>query len=161
MIELYIENLHTHKGRWFELPIEWEEVKEKIGLEDDQEHLVTDYMAPFTLPCYENFKEMNEIAEALDNNSQHPAIDYISELVEGGFFSSILEAFEKIDEIQVYFDCTTYEAYARQYIEELDYLRGVIDLIRWNIDYSGIGEDLRNDGDLYQASDNTIIRIIQ
>lgn len=29
MIELYIENLHTHKGRWFELPIDWEEVKEK------------------------------------------------------------------------------------------------------------------------------------
>ena len=34
MIELYIENLHTHKGRWFELPIDWEAVKEKIGLDD-------------------------------------------------------------------------------------------------------------------------------
>lgn len=29
MIELYIENLHANKGRWFELPIDWEEVKEK------------------------------------------------------------------------------------------------------------------------------------
>lgn len=50
MIELYIENLHTHKGRWFELPIDWEEVKEKIELEDGQEHLITDYMAPFLFP---------------------------------------------------------------------------------------------------------------
>ena len=57
MIELYIENLYTHKGRWFELPIDWEEVKEKIELDDGQEHLITDYMAPFTLSHYENFSE--------------------------------------------------------------------------------------------------------
>lgn len=34
MIELYIENFYIYKGWWFELFIDWEEVKEKIELED-------------------------------------------------------------------------------------------------------------------------------
>lgn len=160
MIELYIENLHTHKGRWFELPIDWEEVKEKIELDDGQEHLITDYMAPFTLSHYENFNEMNEVAEQLDEHSGHLAIHYLGELVEYGFFSDILDAFEQIDEIQVYSDCYSYKDYAEQLVNDLGYLSGVPDLIKWNVDYEGIGEDLRQDGRLYQANDNTIIEVL-
>ncbi|HDH7119322.1 TPA: antirestriction protein ArdA [Enterococcus faecalis] len=160
MIELYIKNLHTHKGRWFELPIQWEEVKDKIELEDGHEHLVTDYMAPFKISHYENFNEMNEIAEELDENGNNPAVNYIGELVEYGFFTGILEAFEQIDEIQVYSDCYSYKDYAEQLMDDLGYLSGVPDIIKWNIDYEGIGEDLRQDGRLYQASDNTIIEVM-
>ncbi|EIB6115902.1 antirestriction protein ArdA [Enterococcus faecalis] len=160
MIELYIENLHTHKGRWFELPIDWEAVKDKIELEDGHEHLVTDYMAPFTISHYKNFNEMNEIAEELDENGNNPAVNYIGELVEYGFFTSILEAFEQIDEIQVYSDCYSYKDYAEQLMYDLGYLSGVPDIIKWNIDYEGIGQDLRQDGRLYQASDNTIIEVM-
>ncbi|WP_301389706.1 antirestriction protein ArdA [Enterococcus entomosocium] len=160
MIELYIENLHTHKGRWFELPVQWEEVKDKIGLEDGHEYLITDYMAPLTISHYENFNEMNEIAEELDENGNNPAVKYLGELVEYGFFTSILEAFEQIDEIQVYCDCYSYKDYAEQLVDDLGYLSGVPDIIKWNIDYEGIGEDLRQDGRLYQANDNTIIEVM-
>jgi len=141
MIELYIENLHTHKGRWFELPIDWEEVKDKIELD-------------------ENFNEMNEVAEQLDEHSGHPAMHYLGELVEYGFFSDILDAFGQIDEIQVYSDCYSYKDYAEQLVDDLGYLSGVPDLIKWNVDYEGIGEDLRQDGRLYQANDNTIIEVL-
>ncbi|MGC2990366.1 antirestriction protein ArdA [Enterococcus faecalis] len=160
MIELYIENLHTHKGRWFELPIQWEEVKDKIELEDGHEHLVTDYMAPFTLSHYENFNKMNEVAEQLDEHNGNPAINYLGELVDYGFFNDILDTFEQIDEIQVYSDCYSYKDYAEQLMDDLGYLSGVPDIIKWNIDYEGIGEDLRQDGRLYQASDNTIIEVM-
>ncbi|OSQ79397.1 antirestriction protein [Listeria monocytogenes] len=117
-------------------------------------------MAPFTISHYENFNEMNEIAEELDENGNNPAVNYIGELVEYGFFTSILEAFEQIDEIQVYSDCYSYKDYAEQLMDDLGYLSGVPDIIKWNIDYEGIGEDLRQDGRLYQASDNTIIEVM-
>lgn len=117
-------------------------------------------MAPFTLSHYENFNEMNEVAEQLDEHSGHPAIHYLGELVEYGFFSDILDAFEQIDEIQVYSDCYSYKDYAEQLVDDLGYLSGVPDLIKWNVDYGGIGEDLRQDGRLYQANDNTIIEVL-
>ncbi|WP_229237036.1 hypothetical protein [Enterococcus faecalis] len=45
-------------------------------------------------------------------------------------------------------------------MDDLGYLSGVPDLIKWNVDYGGIGEDLRQDGRLYQANDNTIIEVL-
>lgn len=160
MIELYIENLHNHRGQWFELPTRWEVVQEKLALEDGQEYLVTDYMAPFKLSHYESFDEMNEVAELLDEHSGDPATHYLGELVEYGFFSNFSEAVEHLDDIHVYAECSSYADYAEQLMEELGYLNGLPDLIKWNIDYKGIGEDLRHDGNLYQANDNTIIEVM-
>lgn len=160
MIELYIENPKTRKGRWFELPILWEVVQEKLELEDEQPYEINDYSAPIKLFNFEDFDYMNEVAEQFDEHKGHGAIKYLEELIDAGFFNDLLEAFEQIDEIYVYADCYSYTSYAEQLMDDLGYLSGVPDIIKWNIDYEGIGEDLRQDGRLYQASDNTIIEVM-
>lgn len=159
MIELYIENPLFHRGRWFELPVRMEEVKEKLSLDDFDEYLITDYMAPFKITNYEDFDQMNEMAALLANEEHHPAIPYLGELVSYGFFSSLLEAAENIDDIGVYSDCHSFEDYAEQYIEELGYLQGVPELIAWHIDYEGIGTELSMDPNLYQADDGVILDV--
>ncbi|EHH9516723.1 antirestriction protein ArdA [Listeria monocytogenes] len=160
MIELYIENPKTRNGRWFELPILWEVVQEKLELEDGQEYEINDYSAPIKLFNFEDFDYMNEVAEQMDEHAGHDAIKYLEELIDYGFYNDLLEAFEYIDDIQVYSDCYSYASYAEQLVDDLGYLSGVPDLIKWNIDYAGIGEDLRQDGRLYQANDNTIIEVM-
>lgn len=160
MIELYIENPKKHKGRWFELPVLWEVVQEKLELEDGQEYEINDYSAPLKLVNSEDFDYMNEVAEQFEEHESHEAIKYLDELIDAGFFSDLLEAFEQIDEIYIYADCYSYTSYAEQLMDDLGYLSGVPDIIKWNIDYEGIGEDLRQDGRLYQANDNTIIEVM-
>lgn len=160
MIELYIENPKTRKGRWFELPILWEVVQEKLALEDEQAYEINDYSAPIKLFNFEDFDYMNEVAEQFDEHEGHEAIKYLEELIDAGFFNDLLEAFEQIEEIYVYADCYSYTSYAEQLMDDLGYLSGVPDIIKGNIDYEGIGEDLRQDGRLYQASDNTVIEVM-
>ncbi|EAE7308543.1 MULTISPECIES: antirestriction protein ArdA [Listeria] len=159
MIEIFVENLHARHGKWFELPIRFEEIEETLALKDGQEYLISDYMAPFTISNYESFSYMNEVAEQLDEHTHDPAINYLGELVDNGFFSDLLDAFEKIDEIHVYTDCFSYEDYAEYFIEECGYLSGVPDIIKWHVDYKGIGLDLSHDGNLYQADDQIIIEV--
>jgi antirestriction protein len=116
-------------------------------------------MAPCKLTNYENFDQMNEVAEILEDEEYHPAIHYLGELVSYGFFSNLLEAAEHIDDIGVYSDCYSFEDYAEQYIEELGYLQGIPDIIAWHIDYEGIGRDLSMNSNLYQADDGVILDI--
>lgn len=159
MIELFIENLNTNQGKWFVLPISWNEVKTQIKLDDTTDYLVTDYIAPFTISHFTDFNLMNELAEMMDEYTNHPSAKYIVEIVEYGFYSDFNEAFENIDNIIVYEDCYSYKEYAERLVDELGYLSGVPDLIKWNIDYEGIGRDLRYDSNLYQANDNIIIEV--
>ena len=159
MIELFIENLHTNQCKWFELPISWNEVKKRINLNDHHDFLISDYIAPFTITHFNEFRTMNELAEMMNEYSNHPSVKYIGELVEYGFFTTYNEAFEHIDNIIVHDDCFSFKDYAVKLIDELGYLNGVPDLIKWNIDYDGIGRDLKNDSNLYQAYDSIIIDI--
>lgn len=159
MIEIYVENLHERTGKWFELPIHFHTLENQLGLEDGQEFLITDYMAPFTISNYEDFSFMNELAEHMAYNEHDPAIPYLSELVSYGFFPDLLDAFEHIDDIHVYSGCYSYADYAEQFIEDCGYLTGLPDIIRWHIDYEGIGRDFSLDGNLYQADDSTIIEV--
>ena len=159
MIELYIENPVLKRGRWFELPIQWEQILDRLSLEEDQDFLITDYMAPFKISNYEDFDFMNELAENMEEYSGHDAINYLDELVNYGYFGGLLEFFEHVDDIHVYTDCHSYKDYAEYYIEECGYLSGVPDIIAWHIDYEGIGRDLSMDGNLYQADDGVIIEV--
>ncbi len=47
-------------GAWFTFPIDFEEVKEKIGLNDEyEEYAIHDYELPFTVDEYTSIGELN------------------------------------------------------------------------------------------------------
>ena len=67
MISSYIANLGKYNegelvGAWFTFPIDFEEVKEKIGLNDEyEEYAIHDYELPFTVDEYTSIGELNEM----------------------------------------------------------------------------------------------------
>lgn len=106
VISVYITNLSQFEydglliGSWFTLPVSIEEVREKLQLDDDESYEIEDWEAPFTLNQDRSFQSLNQLALLLEENSQHPALPYLEELVTNGVFDSLLEGLEKLHQIQ-------------------------------------------------------------
>ena len=66
-MQVYIANLGKYNegelvGAWFTFPIDFEEVKEKIGLNDEyEEYAIHDYELPFTVDEYTSIGELNRL----------------------------------------------------------------------------------------------------
>lgn len=115
-MQVYIANLGKYNegelvGAWFTFPIDFEEVKEKIGLNDEyEEYAIHDYELPFTVDEYTSIGELNRLWEMV---SELPE-ELQSEL------SALLTHFSSIEEtgalgevpasLQNYID---YQAYGR------------------------------------------------
>ncbi len=72
-LEVYIENLGKYNegestGAWFTLPVNINEVNEKIGLNEQyEEYFISDYDLPFSIGEYERLENLNRWAnEILD-----------------------------------------------------------------------------------------------
>lgn len=105
-ISVYVTNLSQFEydglliGSWFTLPVSIEEVREKLQLYDDESYEIEDWEAPFTLDQDKTIQALNQLALLLEENSQHPALPYLEELVTNGVFDSLLEGLEKLHQIQ-------------------------------------------------------------
>ena len=92
-MRIYIANLGKYNegelvGAWFTPPVDFEEVKERIGLNDEyEEYAIHDYELPFEIDEYTPIEEVNRLCE----------------MVEEGYISVP-------DHLIYYFD---YEAYGR------------------------------------------------
>ncbi|HGL4574463.1 TPA: antirestriction protein ArdA, partial [Enterococcus faecium] len=94
-MQVYIANLGKYNegelvGAWFTFPIDFEEVKEKIGLNDEyEEYAIHDYELPFTVDEYTSISELNRLWEMV---SELPE-ELQSEL------SALLTHFSSIEEL--------------------------------------------------------------
>lgn len=68
-MRVYIKNLGKYSdgeavGAWFTAPINFDEVKERIGANDSYKHcIIDDYELPFDLDEYTSIKEINNLCE--------------------------------------------------------------------------------------------------
>lgn len=105
-ISVYVTNVSQFEddglliGSWFKLPVSIEEVREKLQLDDSESYEIEDWEAPFTLDQDKTIQALNQLALLLEENSQHPALPYLEELVTNGVFDSLLEGLEKLHQIQ-------------------------------------------------------------
>ncbi|HEU6913197.1 TPA: antirestriction protein ArdA [Streptococcus pneumoniae] len=124
-MQVYIANLGKYNegelvGAWFTFPIDFEEVKEKIGLNDEyEEYAIHDYELPL-LP--------EELQSELSALLTH--------------FSSIEELSEHQEDIIIHSDCDDMSDVARYYIEETGALGEVPASLQNYIDYESYGRDL-------------------
>lgn len=138
-MQVYIANLGKYNegelvGAWFTPPIDWDEVKERIGLNDEyEEYAIHDYELPFDIEEYTPIEdEMREIQRA--------------------FFSSFEEMAEHADDIICYSDCDDMEDVARYFIEETGALGEVPANLQNYIDYEAFGRDLELEGNFLVTS---------
>ena len=107
-MRIYIANLGKYNegelvGAWFTPPIDFDEVKERIGLNDEyEEYAIHDYELPFEIDEYTPIEEVNRLCEMVEDLPE----DIQAELHElQSYFGGIEELCEHEDDIIHYPDC--------------------------------------------------------
>ena len=145
---VYIANLGKYNegylvGAWFTFPIDEEDVKEKIGLNEQYEEYAihdTDNF-PIAIGEYVSIEELNEMYEMIEELP-----DYIVECLDEfiSHYGTLEEVVEHKDDIYYYPDCETMTDVAYYYIDELQALGDIPPSLQNYIDYEAYGRDLDN-----------------
>lgn len=148
-MQVYIANLGKYNegelvGAWFTPPIDYDEMAERIGLNDRyEEYAIHDYELPFEIDEYTPVEEVNRLCEMVEDLPEDIQ-DELSELL--CCFSSLEELCEHADDIIHYPDCNDMTDVAYYFIDECQSLGEIPDRIRGYIDYEAYGRDLDLEG---------------
>ena len=138
-------------GAWFTFPIDEEDVKEKIGLNEQYEEYAihdTDNF-PIAIGEYVSIEELNEMYEMIEELP-----DYIVECLDEfiSHYGTLEEVVEHKDDIYYYPDCETMTDVAYYYIDELQALGDIPPSLQNYIDYEAYGRDLDMGGCFIETS---------
>ena len=123
-MRIYIANLGKYNegelvGAWFTPPVDFEEVKERIGLNDEyEEYAIHDYELPFEIDEYTPIEEVNRLCEMVEDLPEYIQ-EELSELQS--YFGSIEELCEHEDDIICHSGCDDMADVARYYLEAVSY----------------------------------------
>lgn len=156
-LKVYIANLGKYNegelvGAWFTLPVSFEDVKEKIGLNDEyEEFAIHDYELPVKISEYISLEELNDIADMLSELDGTPIYNNLSEIINY-WFQDLNDLFEHRDEINCYSDCFSMEDVAHYYIDECQSFGEIPPDLHYYIDYAGYGRDIETAGNFLITS---------
>lgn len=147
---VYIANLGKYNegylvGDWFTFPLDWEEIKERIGLNGEYEEYAihdTDNF-PCDVPEYISIDELNQMYELISELPEE-ILDELNEFI--GHYGSLEEVHAHKEDICFFSDCGTMEDVARHYAEELNMLGDIPPELERYIDYEAYGRDLEVSG---------------
>lgn len=147
----YREGEEEYSGDWFDCPVDFEEVKEKLGVEHEEQLLIADYELPFHVNTDTSIWEVNENCRKIQEIEDTPVGNEI-EAIQKKWFYSFEDFFNNKDEIR-YYDAYDGESLARILLTE-EQLYGEIPAVLQNhIDYASVGQELEaNDEYLFTAS---------
>lgn len=150
-MKVYIANLGKYNegelvGAWFTPPINIEDVKEKIGLNNEyEEYAIHDYELPFTIGEFTSIEEINHICELVEELEGSPIYDSLDE-IKSTWFSSIEDLVEHRDDIQYYSGCDSMEDVAYYVIDESGLMGEISTQLQSYFDYQAYGRDLEISG---------------
>lgn len=165
-INVYVANLGKYNegflvGEWFTLPVEFDIVAEKIGLNDEyEEYAIHDYEAPFKIGEYTSLDRLNEIAEKIDSLSKYES-ESLELLLETGDLT-FDEAMDVLEDgaYSVYYDCKDMSEVAYEYYEQTGQLAELEKHINASyIDWERIGRDMEIEGSFYYVGNSTYVEL--
>ncbi len=145
--KVYLANLGKYNegelvGAWFTFPLDEEEIKEKLGLNEHyEEYAVHDYEFPIKLPEYISIDELNDMYDKIEELPAY-VVDNLEEFVS--YFGSL----EDIDEEKVllYDDCSSMLDVAYMRVDEFEVFGSLSDDVRRYFDYEFYARDLEING---------------
>lgn len=154
-MQVYIANLGKYNegelvGAWFTPPVDFDEVKERIGLNDQyEEYAIHDYELPFEISEYTSIEEINRLCEMV---SELP--EYIQEELHDllTYFSSIEDLCEHQDDIISYPGCEDMEDVARYVLDESGRLESIPPDLQDFFDYDAYGNHLYTGGSFLETN---------
>ncbi|WP_242944622.1 antirestriction protein ArdA [Paraclostridium sordellii] len=129
-------------GDWFVPPIDWEDVKNRIGLNNEyEEYAIHDWQLPFDINEYISIEEINYLCDMVEELLSTDIGEVIYD-IQNTFFSSLKELYENKDNIIYYSECYSMEDVAYYLINELSVLGEIPVVIQNYIDYEAYGRNL-------------------
>lgn len=147
-MRVYVANLGKYNegelvGAWFEPPIDYDEMAERIGLNEFyEEYAIHDYELPFEIDEYTSIEEVNRLCEMVEDLPEYIQ-DNLRELQD--YFSSIEDLCDHQDDIIYYPGCEDMADVARELVEE-GALGEIPAQFQNYIDYEAFGRDLSYEG---------------
>ena len=154
-MRVYVANLGKYNegelvGAWFEPPIDYDEMAERIGLNEFyEEYAIHDYELPFDIDEYTPIEEVNRLCEMVSDLPEYIQ-DNLKELQS--YFGSIEELCEHQDDIIYYPNCEDMADVAREMVEE-GALGEIPAHLQNYIDYEAYGRDLSYGGTFVETRD--------
>lgn len=154
-MQIYIANLGKYNegelvGAWFTLPVDFEEVSERIGLNSEyEEYAIHDYELPFEIDEYTPLEEINRLCEMVEELPEYIQ----NELKElQSYYGGIEDLYDHADEIICHSDCDDMTDIAYYFITETGVLGEIPDYLQNYIDYEAFGRDLSYDGNFIETN---------
>ena len=97
----YHEDFEEYPGAWFSCPVDFEEVKERLGVQSEEEIEIEDYELPFPLEGNTRLWEINALCRMVQEMQGTP-LYYEMDVVQKRWFSSFTEFIDHKDQIRCY-----------------------------------------------------------
>ena len=148
-MRVYIANLGKYNegelvGDWFMPPVDYDEMAERIGLNDRyEEYAIHDYELPFEIDECTPIEEVKRLCTMVEELG-HPLNEVIDDLLCQ--FCSIEELYDHKDDIIQYHGCDDMADVAYHLIDEYKALGEIPDRLKNYIDYEAFARDLDLEG---------------
>lgn len=158
--QIYIANLSkyvsgTIQGGWFDLPVDYSDIATKLGLnESEEETIILDSDAPFTVTQYDSLDRLNELYEQYSELPSEVR-NHAKELI-GDLFSSEEDLLENAEDVMFLPDVDTDEKLGSYWVDQ-----GLITVpkeLENYIDEEALGRDIRLEGQVVYFSDGCFMK---
>lgn len=97
----YHEDFEEYPGAWFSCPVDFEEIRERLGVQSEEEIEIEDYELPFPLEGNTRLWEINALCRIIQEMQGTP-LYYEMDVVQKRWFSSFTEFIDHKDQILPY-----------------------------------------------------------
>ena len=149
-MRVYIANLGKYLegesiGEWFTLPVVFEDVQERIGLNERyEEYAIHDYELPFEIDEYTSIEELNQMYYLIEDIEARIPQDDIKAIIDG-FGITLEELADKVDDITYYPGLSDMLDLAQTLAEE-GLLGEIPEWLQYYVDYDAIARDMEIEG---------------
>lgn len=140
----YRDDEDEYTGAWFSCPVTFEEIKEKLGVEKEEDFEIEDYELPFSLSPDMPLWEINALCRMVQEIEGTPLGNELSE-IQAKWFHNISDFFDHKDDI-IQYPCDNMVDIAYHLIDECGVLGEIPDRLRNYIDYEAFARDIDLDG---------------
>lgn len=158
-MQVYIANLGKYNegelvGAWFHFPLDFDVIKERIGLNHDyEEYAIHDYELPVRVGEYESISHLNKIYDCVQKLADTPLLPATQALINE-WFGDLEELVEHADDIN-YYTVGSMEDMAFELVESGALFGEVPAMVQTYLNYAAIARDLEIDGN-YLVTNNGI-----
>ena len=95
----YHEDFEEYPGAWFSCPVDFEEIRERLGVQSEEEIEIEDYELPFPLEGNTRLWEINALCRMVQEMQGTP-LYYEMDVVQKRWFPSFTEFIDHKDQIR-------------------------------------------------------------